>query len=697
MRSAAKNPLILIADDSAMNRAVLVEMLESEYELIEAKNGEEAVEQLHRHSMELSLVLLDIVMPVLDGFGVLAEMNRHRWIEQLPVIMITSETTPDRIEQAYEMGATDFIGRPFDPLIVHKRVINTILLHAKQKKLIDLVADQIYEKEQSSSLMIDILSHIVEFRNGESGLHVRHVNLLTAMFLRHLSQHTDHYRFSRSEISLISTASALHDIGKIAIDDKILNKPGRLTTEEFEIMKTHSEMGARMLKELPIHQEEPLVRVAYEICRWHHERYDGRGYPDGLVGDQIPISAQIVALADVYDALTSERVYKPAFTHDKAVEMILGGECGTFNPLLMDCLRELSGSIQDELRGDNLVRANEREMRNIAEELLRHKELTSAERTLHLLEHERMKYAFFASLTNEIQFEYTTTPDVLSLSTWGAERLGLEEVELEPFQNEKVIAILGADVWRELFQTLQAATAEEPDFTYDCLVHYPDGDRWARIVARTSWSPEDPPVFTGVIGKAVDIHDSRLKLRKLEQMASHDPLTGLLNHAAAREQIKARMEVAPEGNYALAMLDLDHFKSANDTYGHSFGDKVLCFLAEKIRRTIRTGDIAARVGGDEFLIFLEYQQELASMIQRIYSSLGGEFEGFRLSVSMGVSTSEEAGQDYNALFQMADSALYTVKRGGRGQCRFYDPLSMKDALSAITPIDADTGASKEEK
>ena len=240
MRSAAKNPLILIADDSAMNRAVLVEMLESEYELIEAKNGEEAVEQLHRHSMELSLVLLDIVMPVLDGFGVLAEMNRHRWIEQLPVIMITSETTPDRIEQAYEMGATDFIGRPFDPLIVHKRVINTILLHAKQKKLIDLVADQIYEKEQSSSLMIDILSHIVEFRNGESGLHVRHVNLLTAMFLRHLSQHTDHYRFSRSEISLISTASALHDIGKIAIDDKILNKPGRLTTEEFEIMKTHS-------------------------------------------------------------------------------------------------------------------------------------------------------------------------------------------------------------------------------------------------------------------------------------------------------------------------------------------------------------------------------------------------------------------------------------------------------------------------
>ena len=359
MRSATQTPLILIADDSEMNRAMLVEMLESEYDIIEAENGEEAVEQLRLHGLELSLVLLDIVMPKLDGFDVLEEMNRNRWIEGIPVIMITSETTASRIERAFEMGATDFISRPFDPLIVHKRVVNTIFLFAKQKKLINLVTDQIYEKEQSSSLMIDILSHIVEFRNGESGLHVRHVNLLTAMFLRYLSQHTENYRFSGSEISLISTASALHDVGKIAIDEKILNKPGRLTNEEFAIMKTHAEVGAQMLKDLPIHQEEPLVKAAYEICRWHHERYDGRGYPDGLVGDQIPISAQIVALADVYDALTSERVYKPAFTHEKAVEMILGGECGAFNPLLMDCLQALSGSIQADLRGDNPVRANQ--------------------------------------------------------------------------------------------------------------------------------------------------------------------------------------------------------------------------------------------------------------------------------------------------------------------------------------------------
>ena len=245
----AKNPCILIADDSEMNRSILEDMLGDEYDIIEAENGEQAVEIIQKREQEISLVLLDIVMPRMDGFGVLAEMKEQRWIEDIPVIMISAESNPDNIEKAYELGATDFISRPFDALIVHHRVVNTILLYAKQKNLTNLVADQIYEKELSSSLMIDILSHIVEFRNGESGLHVRHVNLLTELFLQHLSQHTEEYRFSRSEISLISTASALHDIGKIAIDEAILNKPGRLTNEEFEVMKTHSVIGAQMLRD----------------------------------------------------------------------------------------------------------------------------------------------------------------------------------------------------------------------------------------------------------------------------------------------------------------------------------------------------------------------------------------------------------------------------------------------------------------
>ena len=295
---------ILIADDSEMNRSILADMLGDDYDIIEAENGKEAVALLQKQAAQIDLVLLDIVMPEMDGFGVLREMNDFRWIENTPVIMISAESAPARVQQAYELGITDFISRPFDAVVVHHRVVNTLLLYAKQKKLMNMVADQVLEKEKQSALMIDILSHIVEFRNGESGQHVLHIRTLTELMLKHINQMTDRYNFSKSDIALISTAAAIHDVGKIAIPGEILNKPGRLTNEEFAVMKTHSQVGASMLEALPVHKDEPLVRRAYEICRWHHERYDGRGYPDGLKGDEIPISAQVVALADVYDAHT---------------------------------------------------------------------------------------------------------------------------------------------------------------------------------------------------------------------------------------------------------------------------------------------------------------------------------------------------------------------------------------------------------
>lgn len=308
-----KKQKILIVDDSEMNRSILTDMLDNAYEIIEAENGLAAIAILQKQSLNISVVLLDIVMPLMDGFEVLSVMNQNHWIENIPVIMISAEKDTSQVERAYDLGVTDFITRPFDMLIVRRRVINTILLYSKQKKLLGMLADQIYEKERQSSMMVDILSHIVEFRNGESGVHIVHVRTITEMLLKQLRKKTEQYPLSDADISLIGTASALHDIGKIAIREDILNKPGRLTEEEFEIMKTHSLIGAEMLKNLPTYESEPLVKTAYQICRWHHERYDGRGYPDGLAGDDIPISAQIVALADVYDALTSERCYKRHF------------------------------------------------------------------------------------------------------------------------------------------------------------------------------------------------------------------------------------------------------------------------------------------------------------------------------------------------------------------------------------------------
>lgn len=352
---------ILIVDDSELNREILSEMLHTDFRILEAEDGAQALEMLQQQGTGISLVLLDIIMPVLDGFGVLSYMAREHIIEDIPVIMISSDDSEKNIRRAYELGVSDYISRPFDAKVVYQRVFNTIKLYAKQRRLITLVTDQIYEKEKSSRMMVSILSQIVEFRNGESGLHVRHINILTEMLLDRLMQKTGRYHLNWNEQYLITLASSLHDIGKIGIDEKILNKPGRLTAEEFEEMKKHTVIGEEILCSLELYQNELLVKVAREICRWHHERYDGRGYPDGLKGEEIPISAQVVSLADVYDALVSDRVYKKAYSHEKAIQMILNGECGVFNPLLLECLLDIEDKIRIRiLSGDVSTEISER-------------------------------------------------------------------------------------------------------------------------------------------------------------------------------------------------------------------------------------------------------------------------------------------------------------------------------------------------
>lgn len=340
---------ILVVDDSEMNRELLKEMLKDDFEILEAQNGAEGIEILQNEGRKISLVLLDIVMPVMDGFEVLTEMNKNRWIEDIPVIMISSEGSETYIRKAFKFGVSDYISRPFDSKVVYQRVFNNIKLYAKQRRLLALVSDQMREKEKNNQMMVEILSQIVEFRNGESGLHVLHINIITRLLLERLVQKTDQYNLAPDDCDMIATASAFHDIGKIAIDEKILNKKGKLTAEEYELMKEHTVIGASMLDKMEQYKKEKMIQVAYQICRWHHERYDGHGYPDGLVGEEIPIAAQVVSIADVYDALISERCYKKAYTHEEAINLIKNGECGTFHPLLLESLLEVKDKLRDAL------------------------------------------------------------------------------------------------------------------------------------------------------------------------------------------------------------------------------------------------------------------------------------------------------------------------------------------------------------
>ena len=341
---------ILLVDDSAMSRMILKEILGGDYSILEAENGQECLEKMQAEAGNIALVLLDINMPVMDGFEVLKAMNVNHTIEDIPVIMISSDDSDAAIRRSYELGASDYVTRPFDARIVYRRVTNTIKLYAKQRRLVQMVSDQIRARENNTDMLVGVLSHIVEFRNGESGAHVRHIRIITELLLHRLLEISSQYPITAEQQDNIPLASALHDIGKIGIDEKILNKPGKLTPEEFEVVKTHSMLGAEMLHQLENFNEQPLLQTAYEITRWHHERWDGRGYPDGLKGDEIPISAQLVALADVYDALTSERCYKKAFSHEKAVQMILNGECGAFNPLLLQCLTDMQTDLKVQLQ-----------------------------------------------------------------------------------------------------------------------------------------------------------------------------------------------------------------------------------------------------------------------------------------------------------------------------------------------------------
>ena len=347
--SATHKYKILIVDDSEMNREILSSILGDEFDILEAADGKECISVIRKYGRDIALVLLDIVMPEMDGFEVLEFMNKHEWIDDIPVIMISSEDSAASVKKAYEMGVSDYINRPFDVEVVHRRVFNTIKLYAKQRRLIALITNQVYEKEKNNRILIEILSQIVEFRNGESGRHVLNVNIITGILLEQLTQITDKYNISWSDRLIITTAASLHDIGKIGIDEKILNKAGRLTPQEIEKIKEHTVIGASILENMELFKDEELVKTAYQICRWHHERYDGRGYPDGLKGEEIPVSAQVVALADVYDALVSRRVYKKSYSHEEAMKMILGGECGAFNPVLLQCLTEAQDKIKESI------------------------------------------------------------------------------------------------------------------------------------------------------------------------------------------------------------------------------------------------------------------------------------------------------------------------------------------------------------
>ncbi len=346
---------VLVVDDVKINREMLAEMLQEEYDIEQAEGGMKALKILKERYEEFVVVLLDLMMPEVDGFAVLEVMRNQKWIEKTPVIIISGENSKEAEKRSLGLGASDFIRKPFDNYLVKRRVKNTADLFSykrslekkvesqtetlrKQYKLLQIQAEKIKE---SNTKIIDILGNVVEQRNLESGEHIKRVKGFTKILAVEVMKEYPEYELTDEKVELLTSASALHDVGKIAIPDSILLKPGKLTDDEYEYMKSHAARGGEIIQNIEGAWDKDYGIVCYEICRHHHERWDGRGYPDALKGEDIPLSAQIVSIADVYDALVSERVYKEAYSPEQAFHMIVSGECGVFNPKLLECFRKV--------------------------------------------------------------------------------------------------------------------------------------------------------------------------------------------------------------------------------------------------------------------------------------------------------------------------------------------------------------------
>lgn len=680
--------VILIVDDVELNRAILSELFRKEYGILEAENGLDALDLIEKYGENIKVVLLDLVMPVMDGFEVLERLKKSRWFRQIPIILITAENNESTALKGYAIGVTDIINKPFNPEIVHRRVTNIIELYDHKRDLETKLQEQYQLLEQQAeklkkvnSFVIDTLSTAVEFRNSESGFHIARMRKITEYLLRALSARHEQYRFSQEQINIISDAAALHDIGKIAIPDAVLLKPGRLTPEEFEVMKTHTTKGCEILESLNYAQDEEYFHYSYEICRHHHERWDGKGYPDGLKGDEIPIWAQVVSLADVYEALTGERIYKPVYSHEKAVSMIVNGECGQFNPSLLSCFLEEIDGLLKELKQPEM-RIVRPPALNDAQGKAGGQPENISERTLRLLELERQKYRVLSDLSGDITFDYDAQTDVLTFSEKYAEMFGgsfqLSDALHTIQKTDKILKESKKVIWKEL----RKLAPDHPVAKMEIQMETVSGNfEWFEVLINALWRNESAPECVSLIGKMTNINDIKLETSRLKKQANTDSLTGTYNRKAAVEIISDYLlsESMPSG--ALFFVDIDDFKSFNDDFGHQYGDGILQKIGEKLKGTFRGTDVVGRIGGDEFIVFLEEinsREAITRKAQEVCDLFGQVQEELdcrqKITGSVGIARSPEDGLSFDVLLARADKALYQAKNSGKNQFSFYSDL-----------------------
>lgn len=667
-------PVLLIVDDVEHNRAILSDMFRGRFEILEAGDAQEALRLIQRHRERISLMFLDINLPGMDGFETLREMHARGFLPGIPILMIASGVSPDKAAAAIRLGVSDFIEQPMNPEIVRRRAQRLVEGERVRLSMEELVEARTYEIRRASRYAIEALSTIVEFRSGETAQHTRRISLITKLFCQALSQRYLEYNLTDTMIDDIMCASALHDVGMIVVPESVLNKPGRLSKEEFEIMKRHTIYGAQVIERISAEGGERFFSYCRDICLCHHERWDGNGYPYGVSGDDVPIWAQVVALADVYEALTSERVYKPPFTHRQALEMIKEGDCGSFNPKLLATLDLIEARLKSALE----------ELALSGDPALGEPPCDAADplsmRALKLLEHERERYKTYASLSGEVLIEYDCRSDALSFSGRFPDHFEGETVMRNALKGETLGRYLYPGDRETLMAAIQAASPVSPTIKLNLrLLTVRGWYEWYEVIVRTLWS-EDSGVCVRALGKLTNIDQTVRETSRLREQATRDVLTGLLNRVETERCIKQRLMESEDVGGALLYIDIDDFKECNDSCGHGFGDEVLRKMGQVIQGNIRETDIAGRIGGDEFVVYLDRvrtEEGVVGNVERLITvmrqGITVRSERMRISVSVGVARFPQDGSRYETLLEKADQAMYTAKFSGKGCYSFYTP------------------------
>lgn len=693
---------ILIVDDVELNRAILAELFHDSYTIIEAANGAEAVEILRTQREQILIMLLDIVMPVMDGYEVMQVMNDELWLAHLPVVLITSENSDTASLRSYDLGVSDIINKPFNPSIVKRRVGNVIELYQFKENQERLVRSQIADlrvqasqSSQANTFIVDALCSAIEFRSCEASQHIRRVRSVTEVFLNELMMSYPQYNLNPSTIAKITIASSMHDIGKIAIPEHVLKKPGPLTAEEFDIMKEHTNKGCEIIQYVQSNHNENYYRYSHDICHYHHERWDGGGYPDGLKGEAIPLWAQVVSLADAYSALTSPRVYSEQYSHEHALTMLRNGECGVFNPDLMAVLERVASRLDTESMNCYML-ATEPPQPALSPPLLRATAKTPtddatknaqilSERTLWLLEREREKNRIVTELSGDIVFSYDAVSDEIEFSE-KFHAVFNADTHITNAQNALRSTTLLMDADKSILTTcMTTLSPDTPRISFDVQLKTGAGAvAWFEVYAHALWDPSEESRCVGLIGKLVNIDQRKTAESMLKLEANTDALTGLHNRKSLEERIRSVLYNVAHGKVgakcALIFLDIDNFKYVNDTFGHETGDIVLRNVSTALRNLVRESDVVGRLGGDEFVVCLanissldDVSSKAENMCTACQTAGSSAEHGWSVSCSMGIAMYPTDGEDYDTLMRHADAALYCSKRKGKNCFSFYSP------------------------